>query len=91
MRNDPTRLAPDTRERYRHFTAITTRLMDNDLYNHLNNATYYSFVDTAVSSYITKAMNRDLKKIPWFISWSRTGALISARSLFPTRSNAACA
>ena len=64
MKNDPTRLSPDARERYRHFTAITTRLMDNDLYNHLNNATYYSFVDTAVSSYIAKAMNRDLEKDP---------------------------
>ena len=59
-----TRLAPDGRERYRHFIAITTRLMDNDLYNHLNNATYYSFVDTAVSSYVAKAMNRDLEKDP---------------------------
>ena len=35
------RLKPDTRDRYRHFVAITTRLVDNDLYNHLNNATYY--------------------------------------------------
>jgi acyl-CoA thioester hydrolase len=59
-----TRLAPDGRERYGHFIAITTRLMDNDLYNHLNNATYYSFVDTAVSLYVAKAMNRDLEKDP---------------------------
>ena len=58
------RLAPDGRDRYRHFMAITTRLMDNDLYNHLNNATYYSFVDTAVSSYVAKAMRRDLEKDP---------------------------
>jgi acyl-CoA thioester hydrolase len=64
MNDDPAKLAPDTRGRYRHFTAITTRLMDNDLYNHLNNATYYSFVDTAVSSYIANAMNRDLEKDP---------------------------
>jgi acyl-CoA thioester hydrolase len=51
---------PDGRDRYRHFLAITTRLMDNDLYNHLNNATYYSFIDTAVTSYLTRAVGRDL-------------------------------
>jgi acyl-CoA thioester hydrolase len=60
----PARATPDGRERYRHFMAITTRLMDNDLYNHLNNATYYSFVDTAVSSYVAQAVNRDLENDP---------------------------
>jgi acyl-CoA thioester hydrolase len=53
---------PDTRDRYKHFVPITTRLMDNDLYNHLNNATYYSFIDTAVTSYLTKAVNRNLAR-----------------------------
>ena len=55
---------PDGRDRYRHFIAITTRLMDNDLYNHLNNATYYSFIDTAVTSYLTHAVGRDLANDP---------------------------
>jgi acyl-CoA thioester hydrolase len=55
---------PDARDRYRHFVAITTRLMDNDLYNHLNNATYYSFIDTAVTSYLTHAVGRDLAHDP---------------------------
>lgn len=55
---------PDGRDRYRHFVAITTRLMDNDLYNHLNNATYYSFIDTAVTSYLTHAVGRDLGRDP---------------------------
>jgi acyl-CoA thioester hydrolase len=52
------------RERYRHFVAITTRLMDNDLYNHVNNATYYSFIDTAVTSYLAQGVNRDLANDP---------------------------
>lgn len=34
------RRRPEPRDRYLHFVSITTRLMDNDLYNHLNNATY---------------------------------------------------
>jgi acyl-CoA thioester hydrolase len=58
------RSGPDGRDGYPHFIAITTRLMDNDLYNHLNNATYYSFIDTAVTSYLTKAVNRDLAHDP---------------------------
>jgi acyl-CoA thioester hydrolase len=55
---------PDGRDRYREFIAITTRLNDNDLYNHLNNATYYSFIDTAVTSYLTRAVKRDLAHDP---------------------------
>ncbi|HZN24376.1 MAG TPA: thioesterase family protein [Burkholderiales bacterium] len=60
----PERTGPEGRDRYRHFVAITTRLMDNDLYNHLNNATYYSFIDTAVTSYLTQAVDRDLARDP---------------------------
>jgi acyl-CoA thioester hydrolase len=58
------RVQPDTRERYAHFVTITTRLMDNDLYNHVNNATYYSFIDTAVTSYLANAVERDLARDP---------------------------
>ena len=54
------RREPDARDRYRHFVSITTRLMDNDIYNHVNNATYFSFIDTAVTSYLARAVNRDL-------------------------------
>jgi acyl-CoA thioester hydrolase len=38
--------------------------MDNDLYNHVNNATYYSFIDTAVTSYLANAIERDLANDP---------------------------
>jgi acyl-CoA thioester hydrolase len=58
------RAQPEARERYRHFVTITTRLMDNDLYNHVNNATYYSFIDTAVTSYLANAVERDLARDP---------------------------
>jgi acyl-CoA thioester hydrolase len=58
------RLTPEPREHFRHFLTITTRLMDNDVYNHVNNATYYSFIDTAVTSYLANALKRDLAKDP---------------------------
>ena len=58
------RIRPPARDAYAHFVTITTRLMDNDLYNHVNNATYYSFIDTAVTSYLANAVERDLARDP---------------------------
>jgi acyl-CoA thioester hydrolase len=37
---------------FAHFTAITTRWMDNDAYGHINNVVYYSFFDTVVNEYL---------------------------------------
>jgi acyl-CoA thioester hydrolase len=37
------------REGYRCFIDITTRWMDNDMYGHVNNVTYYSHFDTAAN------------------------------------------
>ncbi|MBO9357180.1 acyl-CoA thioesterase [Bordetella petrii] len=44
------RLLPEDRDAYRHFTPITTRWMDNDVYGHVNNVVYYSWFDTAVNA-----------------------------------------
>jgi len=41
-----------TRERFRHFLAIPTRWMDNDVYGHVNNVTYYSYFDTVVNKHL---------------------------------------
>lgn len=46
------RPTPPTRADFRAFRQITTRWMDNDLYGHVNNATYYSFLDTVVSGHL---------------------------------------
>jgi len=43
------------RSAYTHFSAITTRWMDNDIYGHVNNVTYYSYFDTAVNRYLIEA------------------------------------
>ena len=40
------------REEYKHFTTITTRWDDNDVYGHVNNVVYYSWFDTAVNGYL---------------------------------------
>ncbi len=40
------------RSAFPHFCAIPTRWMDNDVYGHVNNVTYYSFFDTAVARFL---------------------------------------
>ncbi|MQP66516.1 acyl-CoA thioesterase [Niveispirillum sp. SYP-B3756] len=51
MAREPT----PTRAHYRHFTPLGTRWMDNDVYGHVNNVTYYSYFDTAVNEYLIRA------------------------------------
>ena len=40
---------PGRRADYRYFHAITTRWMDNDVFQHVNNVNYFSYFDTAVT------------------------------------------
>ena len=42
----------ETRDRYPHLLDIPTRWADNDVYGHVNNATYYSYFDTVVNRYL---------------------------------------
>ncbi|HBC09440.1 MAG TPA: thioesterase [Rhodospirillaceae bacterium] len=51
---------PETRDAYPHVLAIQTRWMDNDIYGHVNNVTYYSYFDTVVNSYLIDAGGLDI-------------------------------
>ena len=57
-----TRPQPQPREAYRHFSTITTRWMDNDVYGHVNNVVYYSWFDTAVNGYLVQAGALDIER-----------------------------
>lgn len=46
------RPVPSTRSAYRAFRTITTRLLDNDVYGHMNNVVHYSLFDTAVNGWL---------------------------------------
>jgi len=46
------RPAPPTRADFRFFAPISTRWMDNDVYGHVNNVVYYSWIDTAVNNFL---------------------------------------
>jgi len=54
----------DSRDRYRHFTVIQTRWMDNDVYQHVNNVIYYSYFDTVVNGYLLSRSVLDIETSP---------------------------
>ncbi len=41
-----------SRAEYRYFLEIPTRWMDNDVYRHVNNVTYYSWFDTVIARFL---------------------------------------
>ena len=77
------RQEPEPRERYPHFTAITTRWMDNDVYRHVNNVHYYSFFDTAVNEYMMRQGVLDLERCPVICLVVETGCQYFAPIAFP--------
>jgi len=50
----------ETRTAYRHFLAIPTRWMDNDIYGHVNNVVYYSYFDTVINEYLIREGGLDI-------------------------------
>src|SRR2546427_2682570 len=52
------------RAAYAHFSTITTRWMDNDIYGHVNNVSYYSYFDTAVNEHLIRAGGLDIRAGP---------------------------
>jgi acyl-CoA thioester hydrolase len=50
------------RAEFAHVRTLPTRWMDNDLYGHVNNVTYYSYFDTVVNRYLVDAGGLDIHK-----------------------------
>ena len=55
-----TREPPGRRSDYRHFLAIPTRWMDNDVYGHVNNVVYYSYFDTVINRFLIERGGLDI-------------------------------
>ena len=55
---------PMNREDYKYFNSITTRWMDNDVYGHVNNVTYYSYFDTTANQYLIEEAGLDIHNAP---------------------------
>lgn len=78
-----TKPAPNARSHYRHFTTITTRWMDNDVYRHVNNVVFYSFFDTAVNEYLMQQRVLDLDRSPVVSLVVETGCQFFSPIAFP--------
>lgn len=55
---------PINREDYKYFNPITTRWMDNDVFGHVNNVTYYSYFDTTANQYLIEQADFDIHNAP---------------------------
>jgi len=55
---------PINRQDYKYFYPITTRWMDNDVYGHINNVTYYSYFDTSANQYLIEHAGFDIQNAP---------------------------
>lgn len=49
---------------YGYFLPITTRWMDNDVYGHVNNVTYYSYFDTVANHFLIREGGLDIHNSP---------------------------
>lgn len=58
------RAAPEPRSAYAHFSPITTRWGDNDIYGHVNNVVYYAWFDSAVNRYLIESGALDIHQGP---------------------------
>lgn len=59
----PDRSRP-TRSSYAVWRQATTRWADDDVYGHMNNATYFELIDTAVNAHLTEALGADIRALP---------------------------
>jgi acyl-CoA thioester hydrolase len=57
-------MADHRTEDYRYFLPITTRWMDNDVYGHVNNVTYYSYFDTIANHFLIREGGLDIHTSP---------------------------
>ena len=60
MPADKSALDASNRTSYRYFSRITTRWIDNDIYGHINNVTYYQFFDTISNEYLIRECGLDI-------------------------------
>lgn len=52
------------RSDYVAWRTATTRWADDDVYGHMNNATYFELIDTAVNAHLIEATGLDIRSLP---------------------------
>jgi acyl-CoA thioester hydrolase len=53
-----------TRDDFTVVYTLDTRWNDNDHYGHVNNATYFEYLDTAVNGWLMRATGTDIRELP---------------------------
>ena len=48
------RVGAPTRDIYTYWQVVSTRWRDNDIYGHVNNSVYYSYIDTVINGYMVE-------------------------------------
>lgn len=76
---------PDPRplSAYRYILPITTRWMDNDVFGHANNVTYYSWIDTAVNRFLIDRGLLDIAASPIVGIVAETGCRYLKQVAYP--------
>ena len=72
-----------TRADFAHWLLVPTRWMDNDVYGHVNNVTYYSYFDTVVNEHLLASGVLDLQSSPVFGVVAETGCRFLEPLSFP--------
>lgn len=62
---------------------LATRWNDNDHYGHINNATYFEYIDTAVNGWLIQATGGDIRDLPAIGIVASTGCDYYAELGFP--------
>lgn len=81
--DDKKRERDEVRANYPHFLQIPTRWMDNDVYGHVNNVTYYSYFDTAVNEFLMRFTGLDYRSKNPVGMVVETGCRFHAEIAFP--------
>lgn len=71
------------RNHYARWRTLPTRWADNDIYGHVNNATYYGFFDTAVNSFLIEEADLDIHAGPVIGLVVETGCSYYAPLAYP--------
>ncbi len=61
--NETARPGPPTRDEFLVWRRATTRWADDDAYGHMNNATYYELIDSAVNAHLFEATGVDVRRL----------------------------
>ena len=70
---------------YPHHAELTTRWMDNDVYGHVNNVTYYSYFDTVANAYLIDRGGLDIERSPVIGLVVESGCSYHASVAYPQR------